>query len=209
LNKIVEMISSEREVLGVKGHEMRAEVLEMATGCLWGVVKLCSGEIVRHLLESSCLSARRIVQRADGQSVQENQVKLLIDVLPSLRTDTARARVIDTLALLASRPNVSNEENKVCLPALLCRIRTKQLILQAIGDFLLSSFSAPPPAALSPELLVSVLNAIIDIHADEDRSYDLNFTQDGHLQALSSQVNRVRNEVSHPIPGRGSTEGEC
>jgi hypothetical protein len=62
LNKIVEMISSEREVLGVKGHEMRAEVLEMATGCVWGVVKLCSGEIVRHFFESSFLSARRIVQ---------------------------------------------------------------------------------------------------------------------------------------------------
>lgn len=48
------------------------------------------------------------------QNVEETQVKLLIDILPSLKSDSARARVIDTLALLASRANVSNEENKVC-----------------------------------------------------------------------------------------------
>lgn len=48
------------------------------------------------------------------QNVDETQVKLLIDILPSLKSDSARARVIDILALLASRANVSNEENKVC-----------------------------------------------------------------------------------------------
>jgi hypothetical protein len=57
LVRVVEMISSEKEVLVAKGHEMRAEVLEMATGCLWGVVKLCSSEIVsvfRRVAEMKC-----------------------------------------------------------------------------------------------------------------------------------------------------------
>jgi hypothetical protein len=46
LFKIVEMIASEPAVISAKGHEMRGEVLEMATGCLWGIVKLASDEIV-------------------------------------------------------------------------------------------------------------------------------------------------------------------
>jgi hypothetical protein len=46
LFKSVEMIASEPEVISAKGHEMRGEVLEMATGCLWGIVKLASDEIV-------------------------------------------------------------------------------------------------------------------------------------------------------------------
>jgi hypothetical protein len=46
LSKIVEMIASEPEALTMKGHEMRGEVLEMATGCLWGVVKLAADELV-------------------------------------------------------------------------------------------------------------------------------------------------------------------
>lgn len=40
------MIASEPEVISAKGHEMRGEVLEMTTGCLWGMVKLASDEIV-------------------------------------------------------------------------------------------------------------------------------------------------------------------
>jgi hypothetical protein len=73
-----------------------------------------------------------------------------------------------------------------------------QLTSQAIGDFFISSLSAPPPTTLTPEILVSVLNAIIDIYADEDRAYDVNFVKSGHLKSLSSQVNRVRNDVSLP-----------
>jgi len=69
-----------------------------------------------------------------------------------------------------------------------------------IGDFLISALNASAPSALTPELLVSVVNAIIDIYADETRSYDVVFTQNNYLKTLASQVNRVRNDVSCPLP---------
>lgn len=50
LMPIVEMIASEASVLGTRGQEMRGEVLDMVTGCLWGVVKLESTAIVRSLV---------------------------------------------------------------------------------------------------------------------------------------------------------------
>jgi hypothetical protein len=43
---VVQIIASEPEVLKEKGQEMRVEVLEMASGCLWGAVRLGSGCLV-------------------------------------------------------------------------------------------------------------------------------------------------------------------
>jgi len=74
--------------------------------------------------------------------------------------------------------------------------------IEAIGDFFISSLSATS-TTLTPEILVSVLNAIIDIYADEDRSYDINFVKSEYLKSLSSQVNRVRNDVSPISPPVG------
>jgi hypothetical protein len=65
-----------------------------------------------------------------------------------------------------------------------------------IGDFLIAAMEAAAPSALTPDLLISVINAIIDIYADETRSYDSNFTQSGYIKSLATQVNRVRNDVS-------------
>lgn len=73
-----------------------------------------------------------------------------------------------------------------------------------IGDFLIASLEATAPNALTSDLLVAVVNAIIDIYADETRSYDVNFSQSGYVKSLASQVNRVRNDVSLG-PARKST----
>jgi hypothetical protein len=47
---IVGTIAAEPEVLASRGQEMRGEVLEMALGCLWGVSKVSSAQLVGHML---------------------------------------------------------------------------------------------------------------------------------------------------------------
>jgi hypothetical protein len=42
----VRMIASEPDVLKERGQEMRGEVLEMALGCVWGIIKLGSATLV-------------------------------------------------------------------------------------------------------------------------------------------------------------------
>jgi len=55
----------------------------------------------------------------------------------------------------------------------------------------------PPPTTLSPEMMVAVINAIIDIYADERREYDRPvFVQGGFLQALAGTVGKIRSDVS-------------
>ncbi|KAL1411919.1 hypothetical protein Q8F55_002905 [Vanrija albida] len=106
-------------------------------------------------------------------SPQAVQVQMLMDVLPALRSDAARTRTLDTLAALASRPGVTVDENR------------------AIGQWVLGLL----PSA-SDEILVAVLNAIIDIYADEGRDYDRPvFVAGGFLDVLASSVARVRSDV--------------
>ncbi|TXT07458.1 hypothetical protein VHUM_03178 [Vanrija humicola] len=110
---------------------------------------------------------------ADQLSPLAVQVQMLMDVLPALRSDAARTRALDTLAALASRPGVSVDENR------------------AIGQWVLNLL----PSA-NDEILVAVLNAVIDIYADEGRDYDRPvFVAGGFLDALASSVARVRADV--------------
>lgn len=51
---VVDMIASESSVVGSRGQEMRGEVLDMVTGCLWGVVKLESTAIVSRAWSRVC-----------------------------------------------------------------------------------------------------------------------------------------------------------
>lgn len=60
--------------------------------------------------------------------------------------------------------------------------------------------SPPPPTGLAPDMLVPVLNAIIDIYADERREFDAPvFIQGGFLQALTGVVGKARTDVSDSI----------
>lgn len=49
----VRMIATEPDVLKERGQEMRGEVLEMALGGIWGIIKLGSGSLVRSSLSRS------------------------------------------------------------------------------------------------------------------------------------------------------------
>jgi hypothetical protein len=71
-------------------------------------------------------------------------------------------------------------------------------ITQVIGTYLVQLLtSPPPPTTLAPEMLIAVLNAIIDIYADEGREYDRPvFVAGQFLQGLTGVVGRVRNDVS-------------
>lgn len=110
---------------------------------------------------------------ADQLSPLAVQVQMLMDVLPALRSDAARTRTLDTLAALAARPGVSVDENR------------------AIGQWILNLL----PSA-NDEILVAVLNAVIDIYADEGRDYDRPvFIAGNFLNALASSVARVRTDV--------------
>ncbi|WWC60440.1 uncharacterized protein I303_103012 [Kwoniella dejecticola CBS 10117] len=151
---IIGAIGSEPDALKMKGQEMRVEVLEMALGCIWGTVKVAPSVL----------------------DVQNEQIQTLIDATSVLRSDVAKGRVIEALSALASRPNVSVEQNQV------------------IGTWLiqlLTSSSSP-----TPEILIAVINAIIDIYADETRAYDQPvFVAGNFLSGLSGTVAKVKGEV--------------
>ncbi|KAK4685839.1 hypothetical protein P7C73_g4298, partial [Tremellales sp. Uapishka_1] len=154
---IIGILIVEEDALGIKGQEMRLEVVEMALGCTWGLMKISPAQI----------------------EIQSQQIQILMGISKLLKSDLARIRTIETLSALASRPSVPLEENKV------------------IGThFIQLLTSPPPPTSLAPEILIAVLNAIIDIYADEGRDYDIPiFVQGGFLPALSGTVARVRNDV--------------
>lgn len=86
-----------------------------------------------------------------------------------------KSRLLELLALIASRPNVPLEENKV------------------IASWLMQQLSS---SEANGEILVALLNAIIDIYSDEGRDYDLVFIQGGFLEVLTGLVGKVRTQVS-------------
>jgi hypothetical protein len=63
--------------------------------------------------------------------------------------------------------------------------------LQVIGGWLVGQLSA----GHNVEISVALLNAIIDVYADETRSYDTVFVSEGYLDVLASNVGRIRGEV--------------
>ncbi|WVQ78675.1 hypothetical protein IAT38_000762 [Cryptococcus sp. DSM 104549] len=106
-------------------------------------------------------------------SVQQQHIQILTDAIPILRSETSKTRCIETLSLFASRPAVTIDENRAI----------SQWVMQRLGE---------QPSA---EMMVALLNAVIDIYADETRSYDVVFVEGGYLQALSGVVAKVRADV--------------
>jgi hypothetical protein len=66
---------------------------------------------------------------------------------------------------------------------------------QAIGAFLVAILNASAAGAIDTADLIAVLNAIIDIYADETRIYDAVFVQNDFLQSLTACVGTVRAKV--------------
>ncbi|WWC96818.1 hypothetical protein V866_003693 [Kwoniella sp. B9012] len=140
-------------------------------------MKLKGQEMRVEVLEMALGCIWGTVKVAPSQlDLQSNNIQTLIDCTSVLRSDVAKVRVIEALSALAARENVSVDENKV------------------IGTWLIQVLTTSP--SLSAEVLIAILNAIIDIYADETRSYDSPvFVQGGFLTQLSGTVAKVRSEV--------------
>lgn len=103
-------------------------------------------------------------------------MQILMDSINVIKDEIAKTRVVETLSTIAMRESISNAEN--------------QFISQHLVQRLTST--SPSPSA---EMLVSLLNAVIDIYSDETRSYDSVFVENCYLQVLSGIVGKVRAEV--------------
>lgn len=99
------------------------------------------------------------------------QEDMLITLLPHLSPASA-SRAIDTLASLAARPGVPVDETR------------------SISSWMMGQL----PSA-DTEMTVALINAIIDIFADEGREYDAVFTEGGYTAALASIVGRFRSDA--------------
>lgn len=107
-------------------------------------------------------------------NVQQQQVQILLDSINFIKDEITKTRVVEILSSIAMRESISNAEN------------------QSIAQNLIQRLTTTSPSA---EMLISLLNAIIDIYSDETRSYDSVFVENGYLQVLSGIVGKVRAEV--------------
>lgn len=98
---------------------------------------------------------------------------MITKAIPILSVESA-ARAVDTLASLAARPNVPTDENR------------------AVAQWLITALTSQP----NTEMMVALLNAVIDIYADEGREYDAPvFVAGDMVGALANIVARVRAEA--------------
>lgn len=134
--------------LKARGQEMRLEIIQASLGCIWGLAK------------------------STVPPATPAQEEMLLTLLPHLQSSSA-ARTIDTLASLASRPNVPVEETRVISMWLIERLTESK----------------------DTELTVAFINAIIDIFADESREYDAIFVQNNFVGILAGIVARFRSEA--------------
>ncbi|KAE8540620.1 hypothetical protein D1P53_002984 [Cryptococcus gattii VGV] len=109
-------------------------------------------------------------------NVQEQQVQILMDSINVIKDEITETRVVETLSTIAMGESISNAEN------------------QSISQHLVQRLTSTSPSP-SAEMLVSLLNAVIDIYSDETRSYDSVFVENCYLQVLSGIVGKVRAEV--------------
>nr|ODN90333.1 hypothetical protein L204_05937 [Cryptococcus depauperatus CBS 7855] len=149
---IVQLIGSEPDALETKGQEMRMEVFQMALGCIWGTTKVAPSKVI----------------------IQQQEVQILMQSVDLVSDEIIKSRVIETLAVIASKQGISNDENKT------------------ISSWFMQRLTV---SSSSPEALIALLDGIMDIYADEAREYDVVFEQSNYLQSLSSLVGKVRMEV--------------
>lgn len=66
-----------------------------------------------------------------------------------------------------------------------------------IGTWLVRLLNPTSQEIPPPEMLIAIINAIIDIYADEGREYDRRaFVEGGFLEQLTGVLGRVRTDVS-------------
>ncbi len=114
-----------------------------------------------------------------GLEIGTGDIESVISAYGAVDSETAKSRLISTLSTLGMRKGVTLEENR------------------RIGEFLLTilgSLKNAQPA--SDEAVVAAVNGIIDIYADERSTYELNFTQNGYLDAVMGVEQSVMQMVS-------------
>ncbi|THV01428.1 ARM repeat-containing protein [Dendrothele bispora CBS 962.96] len=107
----------------------------------------------------------------------EEQIKTLMQFCDSTSDDALKVKCIGALECLAQHPE-SIEHNR------------------AISKYLISLLpNATSPSPVGTEPMIQATSALIDIYSDESIPYDINFRQEGFLQALVSSVDGVRKAV--------------
>lgn len=103
------------------------------------------------------------------------QVSALIEFCDWTNDEMIKVKCVGTLGCLAQRGDAI-EANRV------------------IGSYLFSYLTTPLPNAviLWPEATLHAASSIIDIYADEDQPYDINFRQAGWTETLASAKDRVK-----------------
>ncbi|KAI7940104.1 hypothetical protein MJO28_013756 [Puccinia striiformis f. sp. tritici] len=139
----------------------REELLISALTCFWSLTRVLLGAV----------NSSSILQ------VAPDQTQCLIEILRTSENETLKGRALTTLTCLASRPNVSIEENAV------------------IGDVLINSISKASITGsdIPNSLLVGALDGVFDVYADETRDYDEPvFRQRGFLETIKAAVPTIQ-----------------
>jgi hypothetical protein len=130
------------------------------------------GQEMRLELMEGALAGAWGLAKTIPASAPAGATDMITKAIPVLRAEAA-ARAVDTLASLAARPGVPVEENA------------------AVAQWLVAALTSQPSA----EMMVALLNAVIDIYADEGREYDQPvFVANNMVGALTNTVARVRGE---------------
>ncbi|POV95493.1 hypothetical protein PSTT_16220 [Puccinia striiformis] len=139
----------------------REELLISALTCFWSLTRVLLGAV----------NSSSILQ------VAPDQTQCLIEILRTSENETLKGRALTTLTCLASRPNVSIEENAV------------------IGDVLINLISKASITGsdIPNGLLVGALDGVFDVYADETRDYDEPvFRQRGFLETIKAAVPTIQ-----------------
>lgn len=104
-----------------------------------------------------------------------------------------KVKCIGTLGCLAQRSDAV-DANKVRAFLRQGDPSLKSFTSQVIGSYLFSYLTAPLTNTLVPwpEATLHAASSIIDIYADEDQPYDVNFRQAGWTDALAGAKDRVK-----------------
>ncbi|BEJ10886.1 hypothetical protein CspHIS471_0103080 [Cutaneotrichosporon sp. HIS471] len=130
------------------------------------------GQEMRLELMEGALAGAWGLSKTIPAAAPQGATDMITKAIPVLRIEAA-ARAVDTLASLAARPSVPIEENA------------------AVAQWLVAALTSHPNA----EMMVALLNAVIDIYADEGREYDQPvFVANNMVGALTNIVARVRSE---------------
>lgn len=131
------------------------------------------GQEMRSELMEAALGCAWGLSKTIPESAPQGATDMLMKAIPILSSESA-ARAVDTLASLAARQGVSVDENR------------------AVAQWLITALQSQPNA----EMTVALLNAVIDIYADEGREYDAPvFVAGDMVGALTNIVARVRSEA--------------